>query len=196
MRNAIQVFASTLLAVLVVLFAYWHAVYRPQQQKLLDEQQATQQKLQKVLDEQARMSKALDEQQEAVAHSREDGVVRDDFVRASSAMRTAIAEYYMTTAKWPATNQEAGLPAPSAYRGGSLQSATVSAEGAIEFVFDATSGVDGGRIRLAPDTSKAEAMGISWHCETTDYTSIRRVLPDCEFKPGPAQPLHQKTAKG
>ena len=94
-------------------------------------------------------------------------------------MQVVVAEYYNVYGKLPERNKDAGLPAPEDYRGKTLRSASVGANGVIEFVFDAKSGRDGGRVRLVPDASHAAAMSIQWRCESADYPQIKRVLPTC-----------------
>jgi len=187
MRNAVVMFASALLAVVGALLAYHQLVIRKDQDALLSnvrvESEATRRQVQQVAKQQEQIRKTLDEakaQTEADAAEREAYVdMRSDFVVAS-AMRTAIAEYYMTTSKLPASNAEAGLPAPNEYRGKSLRAASVQ-DGAIQLVFDASSGVDGGRISLTPQLEHANAMGIQWRCESDDYPQIRRILPSCSY---------------
>jgi hypothetical protein len=110
-----------------------------------------------------------------------NALIRDDFVQATSGMKVAIAENYENTGKLAAGNSEVGLPEPEEIRGQSLRSATVGPNGVIELVFDAKSGKDGGRIRLIPDPSDAEAMGVRWRCETPDYPQIKRALPTCDY---------------
>jgi hypothetical protein len=105
----------------------------------------------------------------------------EDFAKATGGMKVAVAEYYMTMGKLPSSNAQAGLPAPTDYRGRTLRSATIGPTGAIVLVFDANSGKDGGRIRLIPDLAHANAMGVQWRCESPDYEYIRRILPTCDF---------------
>lgn len=111
-------------------------------------------------------------------------LVQQDFV-AVHAMRVAMAESYMSMGVMPADNAAAGLPAPDAYRGKSLVSATLSGDGVIELVFDEASGVKDGRIRMIADVSRADSMGMQWRCESPDYVLIKRILPLCEYT-GPA----------
>jgi hypothetical protein len=92
----------------------------------------------------------------------------------------SVAEVYVSSGKMPADNAHAGLFEPEAYRGKTLQSATVHSDGTIDFVFDARSGRDGGVIRLVPDLSHP-AMGVQWDCETSDYPSIASLIPDCRY---------------
>ncbi len=104
--------------------------------------------------------------------------IRSD-LSVASAMKVAVAEYYASMGRLPARQSDAGLAAPSHYRGKSLTSATLLADGDIELVFDAASGVDGGRIRFEADFSHADTMGVQWHCRSTDYPRIAQIAPGC-----------------
>jgi hypothetical protein len=210
MRNAVLMFASTLLAVLVGLLLYHYFVEREGQKQLLSgmraETEATKRELDRLAKEQAQIRQTVTKTQDTIAAATDKTslLIRADFASASSSMRTAIAEYYMTTMKMPAANSEAGLPAPDQYRGNTLKSATVTSDGSIELVFDAKSGVDGGRIHLIPDVSRVDAMGIQWRCETADYAAIKQTLPSCEYQPAQAnlvapaaqQAVHAAPVKG
>ncbi|MBO9662829.1 pilin [Dokdonella sp.] len=177
MRTVAAVFASALLAAALVLVAYRFLIGDRQWQQLSGEVSA-------LKDEQQRMRKTLDESHEALAASADEGSLRmREDLQAVAGMRVAIVEYYQTNGKLPAQQADAGLPAPDRYRGKTLKSATVASDGSIDLVFDATSGVDGGRIRLVADTTQADAMGVRWRCETTDYPQIKRVSPLCEYTP-------------
>lgn len=132
--------------------------------------------------EQTKMRKTLDDSRESLAATSDKPslLMREDLI-AVSGMRTAIAEYFMANGKMPASQIDAGLPAPESYRGKSLKSATVLPDGSVELAFDAASGVDGGRVRFVIDTSHVDAMGIQWRCVTSDYPLIKRVTPACEY---------------
>ena len=148
-------------------------------QKALSESQGS---LDALRQEQARMRKTLDDSQASLAAANDKAslLMREDLI-AAAAMRTAIAEYFISSGKMPAAQAEAGLPTPESYRGKSLKSATVLLDGSIELAFDANSGVDGGRVRFVVDTSHVDAMGIQWRCITNDYPLIKRVTPACEY---------------
>ena len=127
---------------------------------------------------------ALDEAGKSLAAENDAAslLMRSDFT-AIAAMRTAIAEYYMTMVKMPEKPADAGLSPPEQYRGKTLKSATLAADGSINLIFDANSGVDGGLVRLIPDLSHADTMGIQWRCQTSDYPQIARALATCEYVP-------------
>lgn len=113
---------------------------------------------------------------------RTSALLKEDFVRTSDSLRTSVAEYYSNTGKLPEKNADVGVPEPDQFRGHTLKSATVLPGGVIEFVFDKNSGKDGGRIRLIADMEHAAAMGVQWHCQTSDYPFIKRVVPYCEYR--------------
>lgn len=138
-------------------------------------------------EEQERMRQTLASANEALAGAGDEASVllREDLAVAS-AMRVAVAEYHAAMGRMPANQVEAGLPPPAQYRGKSLRSATVHEDGRIELVFDARSGVDGGRIEFVPDTSHVDAMGLQWRCQTRDYPLIKRIAPACDYIAGDA----------
>jgi len=187
-RNAALMFANTLLAVVAALLAYHYLVDREGREQMLarmhEDNEATKRELERVAKEEAGIRDALTKSPDlAGAADEKSQLIRGDFAAAAGSMKTAIAEYYMTNGKMPASNADMGLPAADQYRGKSLKSATVTADGGIEFTFDAASGVDGGHVRLIPDISRAGAMGVQWRCETPDYPLIKRALSVCEYKP-------------
>ena len=106
-------------------------------------------------------------------------IIKGDFVRASDPAKTSVAEYYVNTGKWPATNKDAALPEPNAYRGESLETLTV-AENKITMSFDEKIGAGGGTIVMtatyAPDT-----MIIKWDCLSPNIADISTVIPYCQF---------------
>jgi hypothetical protein len=116
----------------------------------------------------------------SAALGRADNQMREDFAKASGSIKVSVAEVYVSSGKMPLDNAHAGLFEPEAYRGKTLQSATVSSDGTIDFVFDARSGREGGVVRLVPDLSHP-AMGVQWDCESADYPSIASLIPDCRY---------------
>lgn len=108
--------------------------------------------------------------------------LQEDFLAVQS-VRLAVAETYVSLGRMPVDNAAAGLHEPERYRGHTLRSARVKADGSILLVFDAASGVDGGRILLIPDLSSVETMGLHWRCSTPSYPLIKRVIPLCDYTP-------------
>jgi len=109
------------------------------------------------------------------------GRMREDFGKAAGSMKVAIAEFYVSRGQMPRDNAEAGLPPPSEYRGSVLRSATVTANGSIDFEFDGNSGKDGGHVTLLPDVAHANAMGVQWRCTTSDYPDIAHSIGSCSY---------------
>jgi hypothetical protein len=153
-----------------------------------------------LLYQQMQIRKTLSEMQDNLGQDEVSLLMREDFQMAE-AMRSSISETYAATGKMPTTNAEAGTYAPDQYHGKTLKSATVRVDGSIELVFDAKSGVDGGRIQMLPDLMRAQAMGVQWHCQTPDYPLIKRALPTCEYVskaadvPATDAALHQASGK-
>jgi hypothetical protein len=176
-RRTATVWASALLLAVVALGAYRFLVVGEEQRRLSGE-------IQMLRQDQQRLRETLDQSQEALAAAADEASlrIRED-LQAVAGMRVAIVEYYLSNGRMPAQQADVGLPAPERYRGRTLKSATVDADGSIDLVFDAASGVDGGRIRFVADTTRAEAVGVRWRCETADYPQIKRVSPLCEYKP-------------
>lgn len=111
-------------------------------------------------------------------------LMQSDYAKAARTMQIAVAEYYNNFGKLPKSNADAGLPPPSEYRGDTLRSATIGADGSIEMVFDGKSGKQGGRVRLIPDLSHVAAMSVQWHCQSPDYPQIDHILRNCAYTGG------------
>jgi len=176
-RTAVLTFAGVLLAAGLAWAAYRLLAVDRQQARLAGEVAALRR-------EQEQVRRTLDESQEALAAAddRTSQLMREDLA-AVAGLRLAVAEYYQVKGRLPARAEDVGLPPPEQYRGRTLRSATLTPDGRIELVFDAASGVEGGRVVLVADTSHADATGVQWHCRTSDYPLIRRVSPTCEYVP-------------
>ncbi|MEO7431356.1 MAG: pilin [Dokdonella sp.] len=187
MRNDVLVVAGGLIAVVAGVLLYQGMMQRQDQKQLLSEMrlqsESTRRELDRLSAEQSAIRTTVTQTHDAVAAVTDPSniAMRNDFTSVA-AMRTAIAEYYATTLKLPSNNQEAGLAAPDQYHGTALQSASVMPDGHIELLFGAVPGHAGGHIRLVPDLSGSDAMGMRWHCETDDFASIAQTLPGCEYK--------------
>jgi hypothetical protein len=107
-------------------------------------------------------------------------MLQSDFQRAADGAKTAAAEYYANRGDWPSKNEDAGLPAPDAYRGESLQKLELSGP-TITLTFDARSGVDGGKIILTGEATPNFAMGINWTCTSPNIADIATVFPICKY---------------
>lgn len=165
-RHGLITFVASLLGVLVALAAY----------RVYDQWRVGQaMQVQQQTNEQGQQLDAM-----VAAEQRAIEAIRADVIAASSA-KLAIAESYMSMARMPSSNAEAGLPEPAKYRGRSLRSMTIVDGGHIRLVFDAVSGREGGVIELVPDLGGTEAMGVQWTCTTRDFPNILRALPSCDY---------------
>lgn len=172
MRHGLITFFAALAGVLVALFSF-HLYQRfaaDRERAAIDAEQ------------QARIKQGRQLVERSIADERAVAAIRND-VAAAAMARLAIAEYYMSNGRMPASNAEAGLPAPETYRGHALRSMTVAGDGSMVLEFDAASGVDGGRIEWQPDLAGIESMGMQWRCSTHDFPQIARALPDCAYLP-------------
>jgi len=191
MGKAVWIGAAVVLAAGVGLLLYQNAEQRRQQERVLAEvraqAEASRVQMERIASQQEKIRHALGEARDTLAGANDKAslLMRED-LHVVAGMRVAIAEYYASMGKMPAAHAEIGLPAPEQYRGKSLKSASLLPDGRIELMFDAQSGVDGGRVLFLPDTTHAEAMGIQWNCETPDYPLIKRALPTCDYKPADA----------
>ena len=133
-------------------------------------------------EQQAKLEQGRQLRERTLAEERALAAIISDF-SAVSGVRLAIAEFYMSNGRMPATNAEVGLPAPETYKGQSLVSVKVGDGGTMLLTFDVASGVEGGVIEWQPDLAGLESMGLQWHCQTHDYPQIVRALPNCVFVP-------------
>ena len=172
MKHATITFFATLLGVLVALLAFHF--YRSWDEQRVQQNRAT------VVEQVDQQGRVLDSN--VAAEHRAIELIRGDVVAMASA-RVAVAESFMTTGKMPTSNAEAGLPDAESYRGRSLRSANVLADGRIRLTFDRESGHDGGVIDLVPEVGHLDAMGVQWRCETRDYPQIIRAVPSCDYVP-------------
>lgn len=172
MRHALITLIASFIGVLAALFAY--NSYRD---AALARTKAVEE-----IEQQARLKQGQQLIERTLADERAALAIRNDVV-AIAAARTAIAETYMSNGRMPASNAEAGLPAADTYKGQSLVSMKVAADGGIILTFDAASGVEGGVIEWLPDLTGIESMGLQWHCQTHDYPLIARALPNCRYEP-------------
>jgi hypothetical protein len=168
MRHPLVTFLSAFLGVLVALIGF--RVYETAE---ADRARAAQEAAQAARLEQGRR---LAEQ--TIAEAAAAQAIRSDAVAVSMA-KAVVAEFYMSQGRMPESNAEAGLGAPDSYHGQSLRSMTLGEGGQLVLEFDASSGVDGGKLEWRPDLTGIESMGMQWQCETFDFPLIARALPDC-----------------
>ncbi len=80
-----------------------------------------------------------------------------------SASKSSIAEYALSQARFPDNNAEAGLDAPTSYRGSHVESMTVSAGGVVTVKFDDPSLLNG---TLVFTPTLVGGGSIRWTCTT------------------------------
>ncbi|HEY0662563.1 MAG TPA: pilin [Lysobacter sp.] len=93
----------------------------------------------------------------------------------ASMFKVALAEYYLSMGKWPASTGEAGLGSPADYAGGAVDAIDVGAGGVITIALNASL-VAGAKIRLAPDANPRTSI-IDWRCHGEGPAELQRYLP-------------------
>ena len=101
-------------------------------------------------------------------------------LQAGSLLKQASAEFYYQQGKLPSSNKEVGLGEPEVYASNALLSAGITANGEIKLTYDARTGVENGVVRLIPTVVPGM---LKWRCETRDYQSIGKYMPQCQFLP-------------
>lgn len=109
---------------------------------------------------------------------------RMEGLSAANAVRTAVAERYMSTGKLPESNREAGVAQAEQFKGRSLQRLDVGRNGSITLTFDEKAGGDGGGvIRLVPEITNTP-QALKWRCVSPSYEDIAIDAPQCEYRAG------------
>ena len=108
---------------------------------------------------------------EAEAQARTDAI-KAAIARAAGA-KMAVEAYHISQNKFPVNNAEVNLGAPDTYAGGALKRLELQKDGEIELVLNGTSGVDGGTVRLRPQTSEqSDQNALEWVCTSPSYPAI------------------------
>ena len=84
----------------------------------------------------------------------------------ADAAKTAVAETYMSTSAWPATNATAGLGAAATITGQYVSAVTVGASGIITVGFGAADATLSGKSLVF--TPSDDGGSINWNCHSTD----------------------------
>jgi len=82
--------------------------------------------------------------------------------------KTAVAEFYNTNSRWPASNPSAGLATATSISGQYVTSVTVGAGGTITAALSAASGTTGNFV-LVPSASGGS---VRWDCRTSTICRI------------------------
>jgi type IV pilus assembly protein PilA len=90
-------------------------------------------------------------------------------------LKLALSEYYVSTGKWPANAQQAGLGPAESFAGGAVSRIEVGTNGAIIVTLNDTLAA-GARIRLQPDAN-LQGGTINWRCSTEGAEALRRFRP-------------------
>jgi type IV pilus assembly protein PilA len=90
--------------------------------------------------------------------------------------KTAVAEFYSNTGRFPTANASAGLASPSSIAGKYVDQVTATSTGLIEAEFGtgANTAIQSSMFTLSPVTS---AGSITWYCGSTSTTVPTKYLP-------------------
>jgi hypothetical protein len=85
--------------------------------------------------------------------------------------RKPVVDAYQKMGKWPASNEEAGLPQPEKYATTTVSDLTVSSGGVITVRFNA-----GETLRIMPDPRHIP-VGSRWRCVTKNFDNAIATVP-------------------
>ena len=101
----------------------------------------------------------------------------------SSAIRTNVTEYFITSSKLPNSNADLKLPQPSAYRSSLVESISILPNGFIETKLNRNAIKSGGTIYFKPLVN-FETYFIEWKCLSPDIKQIAKIAQICTYEPG------------
>jgi hypothetical protein len=88
-------------------------------------------------------------------------------------VQQAVASYRASHGGFPASNEQAGLPAPGQFATNSVKRVVIGSDGVIDVMLTAASGVDGGVIRFHPRYAAESGGGnVHWTCASGSYSNI------------------------
>lgn len=182
--------AAALIGVLAALLLYDRFVVQPRTAEHLDAlTKAAEVNLAKAHTEADKIATNLDasidrsvsgarEAMDAQATEQDKRRLAADALNRAAMFKVALSEYYMSTGKWPASAQEAGLGTAESFAGGAVSRIDVGANGMVVITLNDTLAV-GAKIRLTPDANPQSGM-INWRCNTEGAEALRRYLPACK----------------
>jgi hypothetical protein len=97
---------------------------------------------------------------------------------AAASIKTAMTEYFLTEGKWPAANEEMGLPAPTSFKSKGVRSVGVVPGGGIQLVVDDL----GKRADVRLNAKSNDAGQVVWNCESSSIPDIAHLVPGCVYK--------------
>jgi hypothetical protein len=88
-------------------------------------------------------------------------------------VKTRVEDYRLHAKAFPASNAEAGMNPPATYRNYDLKGIAIGNEGVVEITLTASSGIDGGIIRLTPKAAaNTDPNMIQWSCTSPSFSTI------------------------
>jgi len=94
-------------------------------------------------------------------------------------LKVRIAEHFMSTGRFPNSNDNLGVAKPAGFATDVIQSIWISKGGRITIVYTEKSGVDKGAISFTPYEKNHQ---LNWKCSTKDFVNITRFMPQCHYE--------------
>ena len=106
---------------------------------------------------------------------------------AAAPIKANVEQYFLHQKAFPSNNSEAGMNLPQTYRTYDVQAITGGANGVSDIALTASSGVDGGIIRLKPAVASSGTPGtVEWSCRSPSYSTIADATGGtCEYSNQP-----------
>jgi hypothetical protein len=88
-------------------------------------------------------------------------------------VKNSIENYRLRTKEFPASNAAAGMNPPATYRNYDVKGIAIGNDGVVEITLTASSGIDGGVIRLTPKAAvNTDPNMIEWTCTSPSFSTI------------------------
>ena len=106
---------------------------------------------------------------------------------AAAPIKAGVERFRLRTKAFPASNADAGMNPPAAYGNYDVKRIAIGGDGTIEITLNATSGIDGGVIRLMPKAAaNTDQDMIEWSCSSPSYSAIADATGGvCEYSNQP-----------
>lgn len=103
-------------------------------------------------------------------------------LQVANSVKVQMANFHEEYGRYPASNQELGLPESHQFASPSLSALEVSPNGVITLRFENRQGIQDGIIQLIPGDENTSLI-TRWRCVTPSYASIASWAPQCEYQP-------------
>lgn len=105
-----------------------------------------------------------------------------EFTHAWTPFRMRLAEYYLSTGKLPASNQDLDFGPPESFRTGRIRSIGLTPEGTVRVEFDEFMSTPGAILFYRPVVGQGGGV-VSWDCASPNTPGIEKFNFNCRFRP-------------